>query len=232
MLCNVYVYLLRNVRMCTYNAVPLPCLSNHSLSTCPSAGMADPGKSICRILRDREIYGSRRRLTQTTVREMDLSPTRNNELLYCLDEDNLDLADRVLSEYKDKLTTTGVTTDDILEVGRLDQLIRPFLLQRYHAIGTWWGFFEDLVHLRYNREDENLNDRLIDCKWTVNCAADCERSVESIIKSQRFRELARRLIEEYEEETHSEKSFGEKDDEDYWWSVQLTELFEQHKYNL
>ena len=187
--------------------------------------MADRGsnKNICHILRQRQIGG--RRLSQTDLRELDLGSTRCIDLQHVLDDDAYNLANKVLEEYQDKLRTTGATRDDILEMEQVDRVIRPFLPYRFQAMANWWDFFGQLANIADKRL--LLDNPRIDGELTVNCAMDCENSVQSIIKSQRFRFLFRVYMLERQESRESDD-----EDRDEWWCDQLTKLFEQHKYNL
>ena len=186
--------------------------------------MVDRGsnKNICHILRQRQICG--RRLSQTDLRELDLGSTRCIDLQHVLDDDAYNLANKVLEEYQDKLRTTGATRDDILEMEQVDQVIRPFLPYRFQAKANWWDFFGQLVNIADKRL--LLDNPRIDGELTVNCAMDYENSVQSIIKSQRFRLLFRVYMLERQESQESDD-----EDRDEWWCDQLTKLFEQHKYN-
>ena len=192
-------------------------------------------KSICHILREREIYG--RPIAQATLRELhDLDGTRSVEMQHDLDDVNYELATKILGEYKCSLTTTGVTQDQILEIEQVER-IRQLLPYRFQAIGNWWDFLRQLVNLADKRSRWEGKER-IDCELTVNCAIDCERSTQSILKSQRFRLLFRVLkrsdyLLSSNFSSGSEQSDDDDDeDENEWWCNQLIKLFEQHEYNI
>ena len=165
-------------------------------------------QSICHILREREIYGSK--FAQTTLRKLDVYSSRSLELLHDRNEVNSRLADLILSEYQEKLTTTGVTKHEILEMEQVERSLRPLLPYRFQAIANWWDFFQKLVSPACQERE------------TENCVNDY--SVQSILKSQRFS----RLVKTYMHHAPDQSD----DEEDEWWCDQLTKLFEQHQYNI
>ena len=152
----------------------------------------------------------------------------SSDLMHLEDEENYRLADQVLKEYQHKLTTTGVSQNDILEMGQLEQVIRPNLPHRYQAIINWWEFLEKLVNIA----DTRSRGRHIDNELTVHCAIDAKKSTESIIKSQRFRLLARAYVHHVHACATSDDDESDDEDTQEWWCYQLTQLFERHKYNI
>ena len=177
--------------------------------------------NICGILREREIYG--KPITQTTLRKLDLDSLDGRlALLRDLDDVNSRLADKVLAEYKEKLTTTGVTRDEIIEMEQVERVHRQFLPWRFQAMGNWMDFFQKLVSLA----DRRLRGERLDSPLTANCPIGCQRSVQSILKSQRFYWLART----YTRASSDDES--DDDDSNEWWCRQLIKLFEQHQYDI
>ena len=164
-------------------------------------------QSICHILREREIFGSK--FAQTALRKLDVYSSRSLELLHERNEVNSRLADLILTDYKEKLTTTGVTKNEILEMEQVERSLRPLLPYRFQAMANWWDFFQKLVSLACQERE------------TVNCVNDY--SVQSILKSQRFSWLVK---------TYMHHAPDQSDEEDEWWCDQLTKLFEQHQYNI
>ena len=178
--------------------------------------------NICGILREREIYG--KPITQTTLRKLDLdSLDERLALLHVLDDVNSRLADKVLAEYKEKLTTTGVTRDEIIEMEQVERVHRQFLPWRFQAMGNWMDFFQKLVSLA----DRRLRGERLDSPLTANCPIGCQRSVQSILKSQRFYWLARTYTR-----ASSDGDESDDDDSNEWWCRQLIKLFEQHQYDI
>ena len=179
--------------------------------------MADRSPNICGILREREIYG--KPITQTALRKLDLDSLDGRlALLHDFDDVNSRLADKVLAEYKEKLTTTGVSRDEVLEMEQVERVHRQFLPWRFQAMGNWMDFFRKLV-----TPDDRRTERL-DSPLTANCPIGCQRSVQSILKSQRFYWLARTYTTSDDE--------SDEDDSNEWWCEQLIKLFEQHQYNI
>ena len=179
-------------------------------------------RNICGILREREIYG--KPITQTALRKLDLDSLDGClALLHDFDDVNSRLADKVLAEYKEKLTTTGVSRDEVLEMEQVERVHRQFLPWRFQAMGNWMDFFQKLVSLA----DRRLRGERLDSPLTANCPIGCQRSVQSILKSQRFYWLARTYTR-----ASSDGDESDDDDSNEWWCRQLIKLFEQHQYDI
>ena len=202
-----------------------PFSHTHWLAIRPRVSMMadrEVSPNICGILREREIYG--KPITQTTLRKLDLdSLDERLALLHVLDDVNSRLADKVLAEYKEKLTTTGVTRDEIIEMEQVERVHRQFLPWRFQAMGNWMDFFQKLVSLA----DRRLRGERLDSPLTANCPIGCQRSVQSILKSQRFYWLARTYTR-----ASSDGDESDDDDSNEWWCRQLIKLFEQHQYDI
>ena len=198
----------------------------HLLAIRPRVSMIiEVGRNICGILREREIYG--KPITQTSLRKLDLNSLDGRlDLLHDLDDDNSRLADKVLAEYKEKLTTTGVSRDEILEMERVERVHRQFLPWRFQAMANWMDFFQKLVTLA----DRRLRGERLDSPLTANCPIDSQRSVQSILRSQRFYWLARTYTRASSDD--ESESSDEDDSNAEWWCEQLIKLFEQHQYNI
>ena len=202
------------------------CESELTLARHPISTMVDRsskvGRNICDILREREIYG--KPITQTALRKLDLDSLDGRfALLNDFDDVNSRLADKVLAEYKEKLTTSGVSRDEVLEMEQVERVHRQFLPWRFQAMGNWMDFFQKLVTLA----DRRLRGERLDSPLTANCPIGCPRSVQSILKSQRFYWLARTYTR-----ASSDDESDEDDSEAEWWCQQLIELFERHQYNI
>ena len=203
-------------------------MNSHLLAIRPRVStMADRSskvsRNICDILREREIYG--KPITQTALRKLDLDSLDGRlALLHDFDDVNSRLADKVLAEYKEKLTTTGVSRDEVLEMEQVERVHRQFLPWRFQAMGNWMDFFQKLVTLA----DRRLRGERLDSPLTVNCPIGSPRSVQSILKSQRFYWLARTYTRASSDDDESD----EDNSNDEWWCEQLIKLFEQHQYNI